>query len=107
MNTVTTSQGRWLDFSGAPPMLIPRRLSGLWRGGIDPATGKYRELNTAHPVTDYDRACAVSWPGKSLLEFMGTQILILYTEFDDHTWDSARRIVACGGWLPSDDELRQ
>jgi hypothetical protein len=38
---------------------------------------------------------------------MGAQVLVLYTEFDQHTWDSTRHILACGGWLPSDDELRQ
>ncbi len=37
---------------------------------------------------------------------MGSLILILYTEYDLHTWDSSRQILACGGSLPSDDELR-
>ena len=30
----------------------------------------------------------------------------LNTEYDQHTSDSSRQTVACGGWLPSDDELR-
>ncbi len=38
---------------------------------------------------------------------MDAQALVLYAESDAHTWDSARQIVACGGWLPSDDELRR
>jgi hypothetical protein len=100
------SEVRWLDFSGAPPMLIPRSLSGYWRGTTDPATGEYSELNTDNPITDYDRACAVAWPGKSLLEFRGTPILILYSEYDRHTWDNSRQMLACGGCFPSDDELR-
>jgi len=88
-------------------MLIPRRLASRWRGTTGPSTGEYRALDIDHPVTDYDRACAVAWPGRSLLQFMEAQALVLYTEFDAHTWDSARQIVACGGWLPSDEELRR
>lgn len=42
-----------------------------------------------------------------MLEFKGASIVILYTEFDRHTWDGSRQILACGGWLPSDDELRR
>jgi hypothetical protein len=37
---------------------------------------------------------------------MDSSVLVLYTEFDLHTWDPEKRIVACGGWLPSDGELR-
>jgi hypothetical protein len=98
---------RWLDFSGAPPVLIPQSLAPFWRGTTNPVTGNYSELNTDQPVTDYDRACAVAWPGRSVLDFMGSPILVLYTEFDLHTWDPEKRIVACGGWFPSEDELRR
>ena len=97
----------WLDFSGAPPVLIPQSLAPFWRGTTNPATGNYSELNTDQSVTDYDRACAVAWPGRSVLDFMGSTVLVLYTEFDLHTWDPEKRIVACGGWLPPDDELRR
>lgn len=38
---------------------------------------------------------------------MGAPVLVLYTEFDLHSWDPGRRIVACGGWLPSDNELHR
>lgn len=101
-----TAPDRWLDFSGAPPMLIPCSLVHHWRGGTDPATGEYRRFDPETPVTDYDRACAAAWPGRSILEVMGAQVLVLYTEFDWHTWDSRRQIVACGGWLPTDDDLQ-
>jgi hypothetical protein len=107
MNITTTSSTNWLDFSGAPPMLIPQSLAGLWRGTTDRATGEYREANVEAPVTDYDRACAAAWPGRSILEFMGHSVLVLYTEFDLHTWDDHRELVACGGWLPSDHELQR
>lgn len=101
-----TVPDRWLDFSGAPPMLIPCSLVHHWRGGTDPATGEYRRFDPETPVTDYDRACAAAWPGRSILEVMGAQVLVLFTEFDWHTWDSRRQIVACGGWLPTDDDLQ-
>jgi hypothetical protein len=106
-NHSTSPDIPWLDFSGAPPMLIPRRLATLWRGPIDPSTNEYRELDMENLLTDYDRACAVAWPGKSLMQFRDAQVLILYTEADWHTWDGVRQIVACCRWLPSDDELRQ
>jgi len=86
-------------------MIIPRRLAALWRGTTDPATEDYRELDQEDPVTDYDRACAVASLGRGILEFEKSQLLVLYTESDCHLWDAARRIVACGGWLPSDEEL--
>ena len=88
-------------------MLIPQALVAFWRGTIDRATGKNRESNVEAPITDYDRACAAAWPGRSILEFMGCPILVLYTEFDLHTWDDERELVACGGWLPSDHELQR
>ena len=97
----------WLDFSGAPPMLIPQRLAKFWRGTTNPATGEYRQYNQEDPVTDYDRAGAAAWPGRSILEFHGSQVLVLYSEYDRHTWDAKREILACGGWLPTDEELRR
>lgn len=107
MNPYSSPEVRWLDFSGAPPLLIPRVVADLWRGVTDIATGDYRDLDRDNPVTDYDRACAAVWPGTSAINFMGTKPLVLHTEFDLHTWDGARQIVACGGCIPSDEELRQ
>ena len=107
MTTSSTPQVRWLDFSGAPPMLIPRSLARSWRGTTDPTTGEFRQFDRQNPVTDYDRAVAAAWPGRSILEFMGARLLVLYSEYDQHTWDSSRLILACGGWLPSDEVLRQ
>jgi hypothetical protein len=104
--TTSTSQERWLDFSGAPPMLIPRSLAEYWRGTTDAATGEHRKFDKDNPVTDYDRACAAAWPGRSVLELRGVPILILYTEYDQHSWDGSRQILACGGWFPSEDEFR-
>jgi hypothetical protein len=107
MSTPPKSEVRWLDFSGAPPMLIPQILAEHWRGTTDPATGKYRELDQDNPVTDYDRACATARPDSIILEFRGAPILVFYTEHDRHAWDVGRQILACGGWLPSEDEVRR
>ncbi len=106
MSTSSSSKARWLDFSGAPPLLIPQSLAVHWRGTTDPATGEYRECDQDNPVTDYDRACAAAWPGRSVLEFKGVPILSLYSEFDQDSWDARRQIMACGGWFPSEDDVR-
>jgi hypothetical protein len=98
---------RWLDFSGAPPLLIPSRLVSLWRGTTNPATGEYSELNMDDPVTDYDRACVKAWPGRGVLPIGDASALVLYTEFDDHTWHAPQMLVACGGWLPTQAELQR
>jgi hypothetical protein len=34
-------------------------------------------------------------------------ILVLYSEFDRHSWDANRLILACGGWFPSEDEVQK
>jgi len=96
---------RWLDFSGAPPLLIPARLARQWRGAINPADGDYSDLNVDAPVSDYDRACAAAWPGRGILPIADSSALVLYTEYDEHTWDASRRLVACGSWLPTEAEL--
>lgn len=107
MSTSPTSSVPWLDFSGAPPMLIPQSLAEHWGGTTDPATGEHREFDPDNPVTDYDRACAASWPGRSILEFRGVPVLVFYSELSWHSWDSHRLILACGGWFPSEDEIRR
>jgi len=96
---------RWLDFSGAPPLLIPKRLVQSWHGAIDAMTGKYLDLNTEAPRTDYDRACVAAWPGRSVLQVGNGSALALYTEFDEHTWDREGLVLACGSWLPSRIEM--
>lgn len=87
-------------------MLIPHSLVEHWRGTTDPSTGEYRKFDKENPVTDYDRACAAAWPGRSVLDFRGVPILILYSEYDQHSWDASRQILACGGWFPSAEEVR-
>ena len=100
------SRIRCIDCSGAPPMLIPKKVASLWRGTTDPRNGKYSKANLEDPVTDHDRACAASFSGNGVLEFRTSLILVFYTEDDLHSWDSLRQIVLCG-WAPSDLEMSE
>ena len=43
---------RWIDLSGAPPLLIPEKAVSLWRGIVDSKTGQFSELNPENPLTD-------------------------------------------------------
>lgn len=96
---------RWLDFSGAPPLLIPRRRIAEWCGPIDPQTAVYRDLNESDPVTDYDRACAAAWPGRGSLPVGDSFALALYTEYDVVAWHPSLQLIACGGWIPTSTQL--
>jgi hypothetical protein len=96
---------RWLDFSGAPPILVPLSLVQLWRGAVDASSGHYADLNTENPKTDYDRACLAAWPGRGLIEVGKGLALVLYTEWDQVSWNPASKIVACGGWWPRLDQF--
>jgi hypothetical protein len=105
MDEALTNEPPWLDFSGAPPLMAPRRVVLHWQGTTDPSTGRYRELDTAVPTTDYDRACLASSAGAAILKLDGAEVLVLYSESDRHTWVSQHRMLACGGWIPSLQDL--
>jgi hypothetical protein len=96
----------WLDFSGAPAMLVPASLVGLWRGAIDPATERYSDLNSKEPKTDYDRACAEAWPGRGELHLGQSSALVIYSEYDEHAWMPEDCIVASGSWFPTPEQLK-
>jgi hypothetical protein len=97
----------WLDFSGAPAMLIPAALVKLWRGAIDPATESYSDLNTKDPKTDYDRACAAAWPGRGEVRLGKSSALVIYSEYDEHAWMAQENVVASGSWFPTPEQLQQ
>lgn len=96
---------QWLNFAGAPPLLIPAPLTHLWNGAFDPETEQFFEPDEKNPRTDYDRACIAAWPGRGAVPVGDDTALVLFSEHDQHTWDAARGLLACGGWLPTDDEL--
>jgi hypothetical protein len=97
---------QWLDFSGAPAILIPAALIGLWRGAIDPATESYSDLNSKAPKTDYDRACAAAWPGRGEIRLAQSSALAIYSEYDEHAWMAKESVVASGSWLPTPAQIR-
>jgi hypothetical protein len=97
----------WLDFSGAPAMLIPAALVTLWRGAIDPATESYADLNSKEPKTDYDRACLAAWPGRGEVRLGDSSALVMYSEHDEHAWMAKDCVVASGSWFPTSEQLEQ
>ena len=52
-----------------------------------------------------ERACASAWPGRGVLPIGNASAFVLYTEYDEHTWDATRSLAACGSWLPTEAEL--
>jgi hypothetical protein len=93
-----------INFSGSPPILLPRRAAVRWRG-IFNRSGQPNELNMEEPKTDYDKACAASRAGNGLLKVGGDECLVLYTESDWHIWVDSLSIIVCGNWVPPDDVL--
>jgi Immunity protein 21 len=87
-------------------MLIPAGLVSLWRGAIDPATESYSDLDSREPKTDYDRACVAAWPGRGEISLGDSSALVLYSEYDEHTWMAKEGVVASGSWFPSQEQLR-
>ena len=95
----------WLDFGGAPPILLPAGVVSRWRGTTNPCTGEHQDYNSKSPVTDYDRACVAVSSGPAVLAVADAKALVAYAEQDDHTWVRELGIIASGGWIPSTDQL--
>jgi hypothetical protein len=87
-------------------MLIPAKLVGLWRGTIDTETEAYSALNTKEPKTDYDRACVAAWPGRGEVRLGDSSALVLYSEYDEHTWMASECVIASGSWFPTPEQIR-
>ena len=79
----------WLDFSGAPAMLIPERTARSWAGVGDA------------DWCDYNRACALAWPGLGIIQVADSTGFVFYSESDIHTWVAEAEMYASGGWIPS------
>jgi len=85
----------WLDFSGAPALLVPARLVPLWRGCVDPATGEHALPDFDGPRTDFDRACAALMQSEcATLTLGGGTLLALELETDHVVWDPEALIVS-------------
>ncbi len=83
----------WMDYSGAPALLIPSRVTRLWTGVNNP------------DWADYNRACELAWPGKGIISIGETTGYVFYSESDTHSWLANLEIYASGGWIPKTNEL--
>ncbi len=83
----------WMDYSGAPALLIPSRVAGKWSGVKTP------------DWTDYNRACELAWPGKGVISIGETTGYVFYSESDTHSWLANLQMYASGGWIPTAGQL--
>jgi len=106
----------WVDYSGAPPILLPKSLLCWWQGAYLPADtaagvsdlelpeGAFRvceDFDFDHPKTDYDRACALGGiPAVQALPVGQGVGLVFATEMDWSTWWPSERMLVNGGVLP-------
>jgi hypothetical protein len=120
-DSVTTV--RWVDYSGAAPILLPERLLPYWRGFYLPTVpgddcpdlelpdGAYTictDFDFDHPKTDYDRACSLGGIRAAQTLPVGPgHGLVLATEFDALTWWPDRLMVVNGWSLPQPDLLER
>jgi len=95
----------FLDCSGSPPILVPFHVASEWRGITNPISQSPSDLNLDDPQTDYDRACAACYTGdkrdgNAVLQFMGYEALVIYTESDWHVWLEEMGVIVCEHWIP-------
>lgn len=118
----------WMDYSGAPALLIPDSLKHQWRGfylraepgesgipDLELADGAYNihdEFDFDNPRTDYDRACATNLGEnheQTLTQYFISigpgKGLVFSSGEDNHAWWAAQNMVVSGGGLPDPDKL--
>lgn len=107
---------RWVDYSGAAPILLPNRLLPYWRGFYLPAAPGEKspdlklpegafviccDFDFINPKTDYDRACALGGiPAVQSLPVGSGHGLVFATELDTLTWWPEQRMLVNGRSLP-------
>src|SRR5436309_3530469 len=117
------SEVRWVDYSGAAPILLPVSLLPYWRGFYLPADrgddcpdlelpeGAFTictNFDFTHPKTDYDRVCALGGvPAVQVLPVGPGQGLVFATELDSLAWWPERLMVVNGGSLPKPSLLKR
>jgi hypothetical protein len=113
----------WMDFSGAPPILIPERYLGLWNGfyledTIDPdedlnlsgdlvlpdgrSFSVWDEFDFQNPKTDYDRLCG-SGHRKNFLHPLGDGHALVLVDYSDGTtgwWPEQQVVLTVSRQLP-------
>lgn len=107
---------KWMDYSGAPPLLIPERILHFWSGFYLPA-GKgdspdlelpdgralcvCAEFDFEHPRTDYDRLCARG--GGHFLHPVGPGQALAISDYSDGTvgwWAEQQMLLTVSRHLP-------
>ncbi|MEM7179312.1 MAG: Imm21 family immunity protein [Spirochaetota bacterium] len=102
-----------MDFSGAPPILLPKSLLTQWQGlfllhqsckspDLEIGAEKYvicDDFDFDNPRTDYDRACATEH-SHFLLDVARGQGLVFSTEYDQMAWWPEERMLVNGSSLP-------
>jgi hypothetical protein len=106
---------RFVDYSGAAPILLPVSLLSLWHGFYVPAKkrdtaeleipeGRFKicaDFDLKNPKTDYARACALGGiPPVQQVRVGAGYGLVFATELDHLTWWHDRLMLVNGGSLP-------
>jgi hypothetical protein len=107
---------KWMDFSGAPPILMPERLLDFWGGFYLPAdendtadltlpNGRafcvQDDFDFKHPKTDYDRLCARA--GGHFLHPVGPGQALGISDYSDGTvgwWPEQQMLITVSQHLP-------
>ena len=105
----------FLDYSGAPPILLPVSLLSQWHGFYEPANkydnadleipeGRFKiraVFDFKNPKTDFERACALGGiPAVHQLRIGAGFLLVFATELDNLTWWQEQLMLVNGGSLP-------
>jgi hypothetical protein len=115
------SAAKWMDFSGAPAIILPESLAGAWNGMFVPLPGASREcdlklpdgrvfkllgLDLDRPATDYDQICGRNLDhrnGPMFVHPVGTgSALVIDSDGDGVVgwWPEQQMIVTVSEYLP-------
>lgn len=117
------AQIRFVDYSGAAPILLPVSIMHLWNGFYLPAdpkdgptdlelpNGSFNicdDFDFANPKTDYNRARALGGiPSVQTISVGSGHGLIFATELDSLTWWPEKQMLVNGGSLPLGDNFHR
>lgn len=116
----------WMDFSGAPPIIVPHRWLPLWRGFYLPCEDEVDEeslggdlelpdgrafyvvdeFDFENPVTDYDRVCAYTMPIERqpvCVMPLPPGELLAFSDYSDGRvgwWDEERMLLTVSRHVP-------